>query len=329
MRGLFVLNPDAYDLIYGPDERAAIAESVDIYAPQQTAAQIQANPSLLAGADVIFSGWGMAKLDADLLAHAPHLQALFYGAGSIRQFTTEAFWARNIVVTSAYAANAVPVVEFTVAQILLSLKRTWHFARAVRTARSYPPRTGIAGAYGSTVGLIALGAIGRRVADMLRQFDVRVIAHDPFADAATAAQLQVELCGLDDLFARSDVVSLHAPWLPATVGMITGAHLAAMKENATFINTARGALVREDELIAVLQQRPDLCAVLDVVYPEPPVVDSPLYTLPNVVLTPHIAGSVGMECRRMGRTMVDELQRFLRGEPLAWAIDRHQAQLMA
>ena len=111
--------------------------------------------------------------------------------------------------------------------------------------------------------------------------------------------------------------------------MITGAHIASMKEGATFINTARGAIVREPEMTAVLAERPDLFAILDVTDPEPPVDGSPLYTLPNVVLTPHIAGSMDGECRRMGRTMVEECRRYLAGEPLRWAIDRERARSLA
>jgi len=156
-----------------------------------------------------------------------------------------------------------------------------------------------------------------------------VIAYDPFVSAEDAAALGVTLCGLDEIFQRADVVSLHTPWLPETVGMITGAHLAAMQPGATFINTARGAVVREQEMIEVLQQRPDLLAVLDVTHPEPPVTGSPFYTLPNVILTPHIAGSMDNECRRMGRIVVEELQRYLKGEPLRWSISRQQAAIMA
>jgi phosphoglycerate dehydrogenase-like enzyme len=114
-----------------------------------------------------------------------------------------------------------------------------------------------------------------------------------------------------------------------TEGMITGEHLAMMKPNATFINTARGAVVREDEMIEVLQQRPDLFAILDVTYPEPPEPGSPLYTLPNVVLTPHIAGSLDNECRRMGKYAVTELRRYLNGEPPLWGITREQAAKLA
>jgi phosphoglycerate dehydrogenase-like enzyme len=139
----------------------------------------------------------------------------------------------------------------------------------------------------------------------------------------------VELCSIEDVFRRADVVSLHTPWLKETEGLITGAHFAAMKPGATFINTARGAVVREDEMIQVLKQRPDLFAVLDVTYPEPPEPGSPLYSLPNVVLTPHIAGAMGTECRRMGCLVVEELQRYLNGEALQWAINRQQAAVMA
>ena len=89
-----------------------------------------------------------------------------------------------------------------------------------------------------------------------------------------------------------------------------------MKPYTTFINSSRGAVVRETEMTDVLQQRPDLVAVIDVTYPEPPSLDSPLFTLPNVILTPHIAGAMNTECRRLGQLMIDELERHLAGQPL-------------
>jgi phosphoglycerate dehydrogenase-like enzyme len=125
---------------------------------------------------------------------------------------------------------------------------------------------------------------------------------------------------MEELFVRSDVVSLHTPLLIETHGIITGDHFKSMKRGATFINTARGQIVREREMIDVLSDRPDLWAVLDVTNDEPPRPQSELYDLPNVVLTPHMAGSVGKECRRMGQYMVDELKRYLAGEPLKWVV---------
>jgi phosphoglycerate dehydrogenase-like enzyme len=329
MRAIYLLHTDAYDLIYGPDERRDIADLVELVAPPQTAAMIQADLSPLAQVEAIFSGWGMTMMDERFLAAASHLRVVFYGAGSIRSLVTPAFWLRGIQITSAYEANAVPVAEYVLAVILFSLKQGWHAMRIVRELRSYPTRGRVPGAYGSTVGLVSLGMVGRRVVQLLKGFDLHVLAYDPFVSTEDAAALGVELCSLDDLFRCADVVSLHTPWLPETVGMITGAHLASMKPYTTFINTARGAVVREDEMIEVLQARPDLCAVLDVTYPEPPTPESLLYVLPNVVLTPHIAGAMGAECRRLGRSMVDELRRYLAGEPLRWGIDERRAALLA
>jgi phosphoglycerate dehydrogenase-like enzyme len=123
-------------------------------------------------------------------------------------------------------------------------------------------------------------------------------------------------------------VSCHAPLVDDTRGLVTGAHLAAMKTGATFVNTARGAVVRESELVEVLAGRPDLEAVLDVTDPEPPAPGSPLYTLPNVVLTPHIAGSVGHERRRLGSAIVEELRNYVSGLPLRWEVTRERALAM-
>ncbi|MEZ4615132.1 MAG: hydroxyacid dehydrogenase [Caldilineaceae bacterium] len=329
MKGVFLLNVDAYHKIYSPTQQAEIANLVDLYAPPQTAQSIAVDPKILQDTEILFSGWGMPRMDEAFLVHCPNLKIVFYGAGSIKQCTTAAFWARQIPITSSYAANAVPVAEFTLAQVLLCLKKTWQHAWAIKMNGAYEKRYTVPGGYGSTVGIIALGMIGRMVCEHLRRFDLNVIAYDPYVTAEDAAKLGVTLVALDELFTRADVVSLHAPWIDDTVGMITGAHLAAMKEGATFINTARGAIVREEEMIAVLQQRSDLLAILDVTYPEPPVTGSPLYTLPNVILTPHIAGSMDAECQRMGQIVVDELRRYLAGEPLQWAISQQQAAIMA
>jgi phosphoglycerate dehydrogenase-like enzyme len=247
----------------------------------------------------------------------------------LRGIVTDAFWERGIRISSAWGANAVPVAEYAFAQILFCLKLGWPLARAVRSARTFVPREEAFGAWGSCVGIVSLGMIGRRVCELLRSTDVRLIAYDPFTTPEEAAALGVELCGLEDLFRRADVVSLHTPWLEETENLIRGSHIRLLKKNAAFINTARGAVVAEAEMIQVLTERPDIQAVLDVTHPEPPPPDSPLYTLPNVLLTPHIAGSVGHECRRHGRYMAQELERYLAGEPLLWEVSRERARLLA
>ena len=228
-----------------------------------------------------------------------------------------------------WVANGVPVAEFTVATIILSLKRYWQQAANIRAKRDYSGKVNVPGAFGTTVGLCSLGVIGRMVRERLRMLDVKVIAYDPYVTQAEADKLDVRMVSLDDLFRQADVVSLHTPWLKATEGLVTGQHFASMKSGATFINTSRGAVVREAEMISMLQQRPDLWAILDVTWPEPPATDSPLYTLPNVMLTPHIAGSMDAECRRMAQYMIGEVRRYLAGQPLQYEITREKAAIMA
>ena len=326
---LYLLSSDALPKIYGPDQQSALTELVEFVAPPQNIRSVQENPGVLADVNVIFSGWGMPEMNEAFLADAPNLKALFYGAGSVKKIVTDASWARGVRVTSAYGANAVTVSHYTLAQVIFSLKRGWHFSRAIRESGGWMQRTPVPGTYGSTVGLISLGQVGRRVAELLKILDVRVIAYDPFVSAGDTVALGVELVALDEIFRRSDVVSLHTPWLPETVGMLTGAHFASMKENSTFINTSRGAIVAEQEMLAVLQDRPDIYAVLDVTYPEPPAQDSLLFALSNVVLTPHIAGALDEECQRMGQTMVDELHRFLAGEVMEYEITEERAKFLA
>jgi len=324
IKGLFVLDARSFDLIYPEALRARFADLVDIYAPLQTAEMVQANPYILSEADVIFSGWGCPVFDRRLLSAAGKLKVVFYGAGSVRYLVSEEFWQRDIQITSAYAANAVPVAEFTLAHILLGLKSAWQHAMIYRRERTYV-RLPVAGGYGGTVGLVSLGMIGRLVAERLSTFDLNVLAYDPYVSSHTG----VTMVSLEELFQRADVVSVHTPLLNQTEGLLTGQLFSSMKPYATFINTSRGAVVREAELVRVLAQRPDLTAVLDVTSPEPPTPDSPLFTLPNVVLTPHIAGSMDAECRRMGEYMLAELHRYLAGELLEYRLTPQKLATMA
>jgi len=328
LKGLYILEKEAFNKIYGLSERKDINRYVDIYAPLQTDKLIRQNLTILNEAEVIFSAWGGPKMDDVFLDAAPNLKAVFYGAGSIRGIVTDDFWDRDIIITSAYAANAIPVAEYTLSQILFSLKRGWYYVLNIKEKKKYITREKVPGAYGSTVGIISLGMIGRRICKLLKPFDISVIAYS-HVSVEKADKLEVKLCSLEEVFEKADVVSLHTPWLKETEGMINGEHFQRMKKNTTFINTARGAVVREQEMIEVLKKRPDLYAVLDVTYPEPPEPNSPLYILPNVILTPHISGSTDKECRRMGRYMVEELERYVKNKTLKWKISREKFKILA
>lgn len=328
-KGLFICGTESLNEVYSQQHREAIAELIELIAKPQTAQSVQEKPYLLNEVEVIMSTWGAPQMDETFLKNCPKLKAVFYGAGSLRAFVTEAFWQRNIVVTSAYAMNAVSVSEYTLATILLSLKSFWHYNKLIKATRSFPTQKPLAGAYGSTVGLISLGSVGRAVLERLKHIDLKVIAFDPFLTDLEAKELGVELLSLELLFEQSDVVSLHAPGIEATRKMIKKEHFASMKEGASFINTARGMVIDEAALIEVLQERPDLHAILDVTDPEPPIASSALFDLDNVLLSPHIAGVTATERERLGKTMLEELQRYLTGEPLKWAITQEQAQRMA
>ncbi|MFI8961351.1 hydroxyacid dehydrogenase [Streptomyces sp. NPDC053493] len=282
----------------------------DLTAPAPEAA------AALAEAELLLTCWGATPLTEEVLDRAPRLKAVVHAAGSVKHHITEACWARGIRVTSAAAANALPVAEYTLAAILFAgkqvLRSAQQYAR-LRTDQAWTDESDAWGNYRRTVGIVGASRIGRRVLDLLRPFDLDVLLYDPYV---TDAPPGTELVGLDELCARSTVVSVHAPQLPATYRMIGAPQLAAMPDGATLINTARGSLVDEDALLPHLRAG-RLHAVLDVTDPELPPPDSPLYELPNVLLTPHVAGSLGNELHRMADQALAEIARYGRGEPFA------------
>lgn len=330
MKGAFLLEDWAYRKVYDGRPREDIERHVEIVTAPLTAKTWAERAGDLAEVETLFTGWGVPKMDDAFLAAVPKLKAVFHGAGSIRGFVTPAFWARGIRVTNAAMANSIPVAEYCLGVILLSLKRVFSIAWLGKSTDQAPENTyPIHGNYGSKVGIVTLGAISKHLLKLLQPFDLEVWVYSRSLTPEKAAALNVRRATVEEIFRACEVVSLHTPLMPATEGMITGAHLESMKPGATFINTARGALVKEDEMIEALRKRPDLQAVLDVTHPEPPVAGSPLYALPNVVYTPHIAGSIDRECLRLGQFMADEVALYAEGQPLKWEVTEEDAAKMA
>lgn len=327
MKGIIIADPGIPDLVFSPKSMARIGAQIDLLDTQHSKESIVQNLELLRDVEVIVSSWGAPILDEIFLNHAPNLRALFYAAGSVKTIVTEASWNRGIVISAAPEANAIPVAEFTLSQILFGLKLGWQHNRRCKngiTEKLTPP-----GALGSTVGLISMGLIARKVRKHLENHSVNVITYDPNLSAAEATELDVEQCSLDELFARSNVVSLHTPELPETKSMICREHFAAMPSFATFINTARSSIVDHDGLISVLNDRTDLWAVLDVTECASTSQAKDLKKLTNVTLTPHIAGSLGPECQRMGDLIAGEIERFAQDQPLRHAVSHSKIQLIA
>lgn len=287
---------------------------------------------ILAQVDILVSGWGCPHISADALAAAPNLKLVAHAAGTVKSLIDRVAYERGVVVTNAVDANAVPVAEFTLAAIIMANKHVLAFRDLYRADRqrgsSHALMDEPIGNYRRTIGIVGASRIGRKVIALLRQLDCDVLLYDPFVAVDDPVTASAELVDLDALMARSDVVSLHAPSLPATRGMIGARQLKLMRDGTTFINTARGVLVDEVALIAELQTG-RISAVIDVTDPEIPPVDSPLFELPNVLLTPHMAGAVGSERSRLGRLVADEVERFVAGEPLLFAVEPHLLERLA
>ncbi|TQE16283.1 hydroxyacid dehydrogenase [Streptomyces ipomoeae] len=321
---MFAMDPVHLPLLFPPPLMARLRQVVEI--DPELVVQDFADPAAapaLAGAEVLITGWGCPHLDADVLAAAPGLRHVLHAAGSVRALVGEALWQRGVTVSSAVVGNALPVAEYTLAMILLAGKDAFDQRERFRQTHAYPSpaETATIGNVGRRVGVIGASRVGRRLLELLRPFDFAVSLYDPYVDPAGAAALGAEPKGLDDLLRTSDIVSLHAPDIPETYRMLDRGRLALIRDGGVLINTSRGALIDPDALTEELLSG-RLKAVLDVTEPEPLPAASPLYNLPNVFLTPHIAGSLGNELERLGRTVVEELERVTAGQPPAHEV-RH------
>lgn len=331
-RTALAMSPDAASAVLSPASLAALADVSDLASPvaldDLTTDRARAT---LADVEVLVTGWGCPPLDAGVLAAAPALRAVVHTAGTVRGHVTEACWERGIAVSSAAAANALPVAEYTVAMILLSGKQVLERARDFRTARhrdDWLNTPSHVGNYGRTVGLLSASMIGRRVIELLRPYDLRVLLHDPYVPAAEAQALGVEPVGLGELFTRSDVVSLHTPLLPATRGLVSRELLTSMRPDGVLINTARGAVVDQDALTDVLLQN-RIRAVLDVTDPEELPSGHPLWECDNALITPHLAGSQGNEWRRLADLALGEITRWAAGDGFAHPVRRERMAYVA
>ncbi|MFI1092340.1 hydroxyacid dehydrogenase [Streptomyces sp. NPDC020917] len=268
--------------------------------------------------EVLLTSWGCPPLDQDLLDAAPRLGAVFHAAGSVRGVVRNQVFERGILVTNAADVNAEPVALYTIAAILWAFKKVPFLAQDARRFRddhSYRDRRGKLSGHDRTVVIVGFSRIGRRVVSQLHTLhDGPILVVDPYADPADVLAAGARPAELGEALPRADVLSLHAPALPETQHMIGAAELAALPPHATLINTARGTLVDTIALEhACASERLD--AVLDVTDPEPLPPRSPLYDLPNVLITPHIAGSQGTETRRMAQAALTELERYCAGLP--------------
>ena len=333
MKAIFLCEKtDKIFSVFTDETVSELQKLTDIEKKVYSKEEVLRDPALFSDIAFIFSTWGMPEFTEDEIKLCfPSLKCVFYGAGTVQSFARP-FLNCGVKVFSAWAANAVPVAEFTVAQIILANKgyfltnRLYHAEGRTSAGAAFKKCNGN---YGETVGIIGAGMIGKLVIGMLKQYNLKVIVFDPFLSDEKADELGVEKCELHEVFERAFVVSNHLANNAQTKGMLRYDHFRRMRENAVFINTGRGAQVVEDDLVRALAERPDLTALLDVTYPEPPVENHPFYTLPNCLLTPHIAGSAGDEVARMGEYMLDECKTYLAGELCKYEVSMKMLETMA
>ena len=282
---------------------------------------------LLPEAGVCLTSWGVAPLSAEVLDAAPRLKMMAHMGGSVKRLVSDAVWQRGLRVTSAGYVLAEDVAVTTLGLMIAGMKRVWPLAQNFREG-GWRERVGAAEGRPTiwparelrhkVVGVVGASRVGQSLIRLLQPFHTHILVYDPFASCEDCEALGVEKVELDDLVRRCDILTLHAPSVPATRHLIDARRLALLKDDALLINTARGDLINEPALIAELSKG-RLFAFLDVTDPEPPAADSPLRRLENVVVIPHIAGCIE-DCTHMGDVAVEEVSRFLRGEPALCAV---------
>ncbi|MBE6811466.1 MAG: hydroxyacid dehydrogenase [Ruminococcaceae bacterium] len=280
--------------------------------------------------DYIFSTWNMPSWSAEeIKAYLPNLKAVFYAAGTVQYFA-KPFLENGVRVFSAWKANGLPVAEYTFAQIILANKKYFQYVRKNPFGWMKKEKVNISlGNYKFKVGILGDGAIGSEVIDRLKTLECDIYLFSITKSAEEAEKEGIHLCSLAEIFKECDVISNHLANNPQTQKMITKELLCSMKPDATFINTGRGAQVDEKGLCIALMQEPQRTALLDVTHPEPPEFYSPLWYLPNVFMTPHIAGSLGQEVWRMADYMYKESIALTNNQDLHYEVTAEMLKTMA
>jgi phosphoglycerate dehydrogenase-like enzyme len=306
--------------VFGHGRKERIAKLTTLYPDVLNAANFDRHAAALVDTQAIFATWGIPRFDERHFEALPNLKAVFYAAGNVKGFAAPLL-DRKIILVSAWDINAIPVAEMCLSQILLSLRGYFRATRNYQKLRSADAKAfSRGGVNGETIGLIGLGKIGVRLRRLLAEYPLRVIAHDPFVSSSQADALDVELVSLNQIFEQSLVVSNHIPDLDATQGVLSATQFDRMRNGATFINTGRGSQVVEDDLARVFKKRPDLTALLDVTWPEPPPTESTLWAMENVIISPHIGGTIGDEVTRLADCAIEEFERWRDGEPLRFQV---------
>ena len=251
------------------------------------------------------------QADAPLLAHAKKLRVIGRAGVGVDNIDLDAATHKGIAVMNTPGANAVAVAEQTIG-MMLAMARHLCRADALMHQGKWEKKS-LQGTElrGKTLGIIGLGRIGMEVARRARPFGMELIGHDPFVSVSVAKEQGIRLAALDELYAAADYITLHVGLTPQTTGMINQASIAKMKKGVRLVNCARGELVNESDLAEALKQGQVAAAAIDVFTEEPPK-NSPLLSLQNVILTPHIGGSTYEAQEAVGVQIARQVKEYLK-----------------
>ncbi len=321
MKILFTTEDGPIKEIYFPAAVRAALEALGTVTYNDTGAPLTAQGlcERLEDIDICLTHWGCPVFDKAVLAQANRLKLIAHAAGSVGDLVREEVYARGIRVCSANDVMARHVAEGVLAYFLAAQRRIPQQAEALKAHNIWKKRESeCRSLFGARIGLVGLGTIGRYLLDLLRPFAVQVKIYDPYlAPQALAGYEWAALADLEQVLAWGEIISLHCSLTPETTGLIDARRLALIRDGALLVNTARGAVVNEADLVEVLRSG-RLRAILDVYTQEPLAANSPLHALPNVLLLPHVAGITARE--EMSWAMLAEMQRFIQGQALEYEI---------
>lgn len=284
---------------------------------------------LVEDCEVAITGWGTPSFTQAVLEKAPQLRLIAHSAGSIKRMLPEPVWDRDILVTHAAAAIAPAVAEMTLLLMLMCRRDVHRISQRMREGEQWPQTASLGyEVAGSRIGVIGAGHTGRNVIRVLKALGADLWVYDPYLGAAGAESLGVRLASLDQIMGECSIITVQAPPTRETFHMITREHLDRIQNGALFVNTARSHVVDADALYASLKEN-RYQAALDVFDTEPLPVDSRLRDLPNVTLTPHMAGKSKNARLRQGTLIVEEVERFSKGIALQQQVTRDMLETMA
>ena len=260
------------------------------------------------------------QVDADLLAAGDALVVVGRAGVGLDNVDVPAATERGVLVCNAPSSNVVSAAEMTVALMLALARNIPQAHQALSNGRWERSRWGGMEIYRKTIGILGLGRVGRLVSQRIAPFDVALIAYDPYVSPESARAAGVDMVTLEELFERSDIITLHMPRTPETAGLLGADNLARCRPHALIVNTARGGILDEAAAAAALDAGRLGGIALDV-YETEPMTESPLFGRPDVVATPHLGASTAEAQDRASIQIAEQINLALAGDPVPYAVN--------